>query len=105
MCPHPSDHSLRARSEEEGGEKKERKGEREPHFQSSIRPDKNGKTPLELAGNDEVKAAFAELTVITDDNKDALLLACAGEGLAPLLVQCCRLAPMWPTLIKTATQH
>jgi len=47
--------------------------------------DKNGKTPLELAGNDEVKAAFAELTVITDDNKDALLLACAGEGLAPLL--------------------
>ena len=29
----------------------------------------NGKTPHELANNDEVKAAFAEHTHITDDNR------------------------------------
>ena len=40
-----------------------------------------GKTPLELACTDEVKAAFAEHTVITDDNKNALLLDCARFGL------------------------
>ena len=47
--------------------------------------DKAGKTPLELADNDQVKAAFAENTIITDDNKNALLLSCARLGLAPLL--------------------
>ena len=41
-----------------------------------------GKTALELASNDEVKAAFAEHTVITDHNKDTLLLLCARLGLA-----------------------
>ena len=34
-----------------------------------------------LARTDEVKAAFAEHTVVTDDNKNALLLACASVGL------------------------
>ena len=44
-----------------------------------------GKTALELASNDKVKAAFvehAEHSDITDDNKDALLLLCARLGLA-----------------------
>ena len=41
--------------------------------------------PLDLAGNDEVKTAFAENTVITGDNKNTLLLACARVGLVPLL--------------------
>ena len=45
----------------------------------------NGKTPHELANNDEVKAAFAEHTNITDDNKNELLLACARFGLVPRL--------------------
>jgi len=53
--------------------------------------DENGKTPLELAGNNsdgqrinerEVKAAFAEHTIITDDNKNMLLVDCARFGLA-----------------------
>ena len=45
-----------------------------------------GKTPLELARTDE--AVFAELvehTVITDDNKNALLLDCARFGLVSRL--------------------
>ena len=41
-----------------------------------------GKTPLELASTDEVKA---ELAVITDDNKNALLLDCARLGLVSRL--------------------
>ena len=44
-----------------------------------------GKTPLELASTDEVKAAFVEHRehgVITDDNKNELLLECARLGLA-----------------------
>jgi ankyrin repeat protein len=48
--------------------------------------DKEGKTAVEHAGNDKVKAAFvehAEHSDITDDNKDALLLLCAYRGLAP----------------------
>ena len=44
-----------------------------------------GKTPLELASTDEVKAVFAELVVITDDNKNALLLDCARLGLVSRL--------------------
>ena len=47
--------------------------------------DKEGKTAVEHAGNDKVKAAFvehAEHSDITDDNKDALLLLCACLGLA-----------------------
>ena len=43
------------------------------------------RTPLNLAGNDEVKAAFvehAEHSDITDDNKNGLLLLCARLGLA-----------------------
>ena len=45
----------------------------------------DGRTALELASNDEVKAAFvehAEHSDITDDNKDTLLLLCARLGLA-----------------------
>ena len=45
----------------------------------------HGKTALELASNDEVKAAFvehAEHSDITDDNKNELLLLCARFGLA-----------------------
>ena len=48
----------------------------------------DGKTPLELARTDEVKAAFvehAEHAVITDDNKNALLLECARFGLVSRL--------------------
>ena len=45
----------------------------------------NGKTPHELANNDEVKAAFAEHTDITDDNKNKLLIDCAQLGLASKL--------------------
>ena len=41
-----------------------------------------GDTPLKLASTDEVKAVFVEHTVITDDNKNALLLDCARFGLA-----------------------
>ena len=47
-----------------------------------------GKTPLELARTDEVKAAFvehAEHAVITDDNKNELLLRYARNGVSPLL--------------------
>ena len=45
----------------------------------------DGKTAVEHAGNDKVKAAFvehAEHSDITDDNKDTLLLLCARLGLA-----------------------
>ena len=47
-----------------------------------------GKTPFDLASTDEVKAAFvehAEHAVITDDNKNALLLDCARFGLVSRL--------------------
>ena len=47
--------------------------------------DKNGQTPLQLARENEVKAAFvehAEHSDITDDNKNMLLLECARLGLA-----------------------
>ena len=47
-----------------------------------------GNTPLVLARSAEVKAVFAELvehTVITDDNKNALLLDCARLGLVSRL--------------------
>ena len=44
-----------------------------------------GKTPLALASTDEVKAVFVEHTVITDDNKNALLLDCARLGLVSRL--------------------
>ena len=47
-----------------------------------------GETPLELASTDKVKAVFAELverTVITEDNKNALLLDCARFGLVSRL--------------------
>ena len=57
------------------------------HMLTSLLP-QNGKTPLELAlngDNDEVKAAFAEHTIITDDNKNELLLVCARLGLASRL--------------------
>ena len=45
----------------------------------------DGKTAIELASNDKVKAAFAEHAEhcdITDDNKDTLLLLFARLGLA-----------------------
>ena len=42
-------------------------------------------TPLECAGNKEVGEAFAEHTIITDDNKNELLLVCACLGLVPRL--------------------
>jgi len=45
----------------------------------------NSEWAHELAGNDEVTAAFvehAEHSDITDDNKDTLLLLCASLGLA-----------------------
>ena len=48
----------------------------------------DGKMPLELAlngDNDEVKTAFAEHTIITDDNKNELLIAYARIGLVPRL--------------------
>ena len=48
----------------------------------------SGKMALDLAKNDEVKAAFAEHAehaAITDDNKNALLLLCARFGLASRL--------------------
>ena len=45
----------------------------------------DGYTPLELASTDEVKAVFVEHTVITDDNKNALLLDCARFGLVSRL--------------------
>ena len=44
-----------------------------------------GDTPLKLASTDEVKAVFVEHTVITDDNKNALLLDCARFGLVSRL--------------------
>ena len=47
-----------------------------------------GKMALDLAENDEVKAAFAEHAehaAITDDNKNALLRLCARFGLASRL--------------------
>ena len=47
--------------------------------------DKEGKTAVEHAGNDKVKAAFVEHTGITDENKDTLLLACARSGATSLL--------------------
>ena len=45
----------------------------------------DGKTPLDLVCDAQMGAAFAEHTVITDDNKNALLLACARCGLLSLL--------------------
>ena len=48
----------------------------------------DGQSPFELASTDEVKAAFvehAEHAVITDDNKNALLLDCARFGLVSRL--------------------
>ena len=48
----------------------------------------SGKMALDLAKNDEVKAAFAEHAehaAITDDNKNALLRLCARFGLASRL--------------------
>ena len=42
-------------------------------------------TPFVLASTDEVKAVFVEHTVITDDNKNALLLDCARLGLVSRL--------------------
>ena len=47
-------------------------------------PDEGGASPLDLADNDEVKAAFLEHlehSDITDDNKNMLLLLCARRGL------------------------
>ena len=47
-----------------------------------------GRLPLDLALNgysDEVRTWFAEHTIITDDNKNELLLACARIGLVPRL--------------------
>ena len=43
-----------------------------------------GQMPLDSA-SDEVKAVFAEHTVITNDNKNVLLLLCARSGMVPLL--------------------
>ena len=54
------------------------------HMLTSLLP-QYGKTPLDYAKNDEVKTAFAEHTIITDDNKNELLLACARIGLVPRL--------------------
>ena len=47
----------------------------------------DGQTPLQLAGNEEVKAAFADHLEyldfgIMDDDKNMLLLECARRGLA-----------------------
>ena len=50
------------------------------HMLTSVLP-QNGKTPLEVGNNNEVKTAFAELAVITDDNKNMLLLECARFGI------------------------
>ena len=50
--------------------------------------DRYGKTAVEHAGNDKVKAAFVEhvkAVDITDENKDELMLLCACLGLASLL--------------------
>ena len=44
----------------------------------------SGQMPFDSA-SDEVKAVFAEHTVITNDNKNALLLLCARSGMVPLL--------------------
>jgi len=44
-----------------------------------------GETPLERASNEEVINAFAEHTIITDDNKNQLLILCARIGLVPRL--------------------
>ena len=52
---------------------------------ATLTEERYGKWALELAGNDEVTAAFvehAEHSDITDDNKDTLLLLCASLGLA-----------------------
>ena len=49
-----------------------------------------GKTPFDLVCDAPTGAAFAEHTVITDDNKNALLLLCARFGIAsrvPALLQ------------------
>ena len=57
------------------------------HMLTSLLP-QNGETPIDIAlnaDNDEVKTAFAEHAIITDDNKNELLLACARIGLVPLL--------------------
>ena len=48
----------------------------------------NGETPIDIAlnaDNDEVKTAFAEHAIITDDNKNELLLAFVRFGLVPRL--------------------
>ena len=44
-----------------------------------------GNTPFERASTDEVEAVFVEHAVITDDNKNALLLDCARFGLVSRL--------------------
>ena len=44
-----------------------------------------GKTPVVLARKTEVKAAFAQHTIITDDNKNTLLLSCARFALVSRL--------------------
>ena len=57
------------------------------HMLTSLLP-QDGITPLHLASTDEVKAAFVEHrehAVITDDNKNALLLDCARFGLVSRL--------------------
>ena len=48
----------------------------------------NGRMPLDYASNDDVKEKFAEhfaQVVITDENKNTLLLVCASFGLASLV--------------------
>ena len=53
-----------------------------------IPPPQDGKTPLDLADTEEVKAAFAdyaESSDITDGNKNRLLLLCARLGFASRL--------------------
>ena len=40
---------------------------------------------MDEAASEKVKAEFAEHTVITDDNHDELLLACARNGVVPLV--------------------
>ena len=44
-----------------------------------------GKPPLDYAENEEMLKVFVEHTIITDDNKNELLLACARIGLVPRL--------------------
>ena len=56
-----------------------------PSHVLTSRLSQHGNRPVEVAGNDAVKAAFAEHAErgdITDDNKNTLLLECARRGLA-----------------------